>query len=184
MKPRHFLVIAVTVLSVIAADVMAGSKKVIDSKGIANMIFASKGISKGREDSAQLKTSFTSRDKIFARCYFPRAIGRFSRGEKLHLHLYLDGKVIWRGTYSGRTLPNAKWDQIQLYIRNTGDDDFNGRMSRALDRASSGSHKVMFVLLRDKFMKYKKVVKGNRVTKERVYKPVYLSKGIFNYVVK
>lgn len=185
MKHFHFLFFAgFIIVSMTAADVTARSYKKVDSQGIANMIFASAPIGKGKEGRVRLKTRFTSRDKIYARSYFPRAIGRFSRGEKCHVHLWLDGKVVWRGVYSGRTLPNSSWDQIQLYIKKTGDDDFKGGMSRALGRASSGSHQVQIVILRDKLMKYKYIKKGNRVTKEPVYKPVYLSKGKFTYIAQ
>lgn len=184
MKRIYFLPIAIlSLLCVRTEDASAKKFKKVDSKGIANMIFASRGIKKGKEKRVKLKKKFTSKDKIFARAYFPRKIGRFRRGEKCHVHIWLDGKVVWRGTYSGRSLPNASWDQIQLYIRNTKDDDFKGKMSRALQRASTGKHKVKIVIMRDKFIKYKYVKKGKRVTKRPVYKPVYLSKGTFSYVV-
>jgi len=185
MKRSYFLFITgICILTLAGADLFAKSYKKVDSAKTANMIFASSAIGKGKESSVTLKDSFTSSESIYARCYFPKAIGRFDKGEKCHLHLWVDGKVIWRGVYSGRTLPDASWDQIQIYIRNTGENDFNGAISNALDTVSSGSHEVQFIILRDKFMKYKYIKDGKSVTKEPVYKPVYLSKGKFNYEVK
>jgi len=185
MKRKQLLfAAALCALCIISEDAWAKKFKKVDSKGIANMIFASRGIGKGKEKSVTLKDSFTSGDKIYARAYFPRKVGRFKRGESCHVHIWVDGKVVWRGSYSGKSLPNASWDQIQLYIHNTGDDDFKGGMSRALKGLSSGKHKVMVTVVRDKFMKYKYVKAGKGVTKKPIYKPVYLSKGTFTYVAK
>lgn len=185
MKRGHvILVIGITMVSIATAGLVAQSTKKIDSEGIANMIFASAAIGKGQEGSAALKDSFTSGDAIYARCYFPGAIGAFSRGEKCHLHLWIDGKVAWRGVYSGASLPDRTWDQIQIYIRNTGEDDFRGAISNALDGLAAGDHEVQFVIVRDKFLKYKVVKKGAQVTQEPVYQPVNLSKGKFTYTVQ
>ena len=182
---KRYIFVSVVCVAVAAGGMLFGkSLKKVDNKGIANIVFASSAIEKGKESSAQLKTSFTSGDKIFARCYFPKAVGNFKNGETCHIHLWVDGKVIWNGEYTGRALPEPSWDQIQVYIRNTGDDDFRGAISNALDTVSSGSHEVQVVVLRDKFMKYKKVIKGNSVTKEPVYQPVYLSKGTFTYTAE
>lgn len=155
--------------------------KTINDKGQANFIFASQAIGKGKEHTVTLKTGFTPTDKIYARGYFPGAVGSFNDGEKMHVHMWADGKRIGNWTYGSP--PNARWDQMSLYLRNTGDDDFNGGMSRALDRLGSGSHTVKFYFVRDKFLKYKLVKKGNSVRKEPVYKPVYLTAGEFTYVV-
>lgn len=185
MKRSVFLfIVLLSVFSIAASAIFAGSLKKIDTKGIANIVFSSSAIEKGKENPAAMKTVFTSGDKIFARCYFPRAVGSFKNGETCHVHLWVDGKVIWHGEYSGRALPEPSWDQIQIYVRNTGDDDFRGAISNALDTVSPGSHEVQVVVLRDKFMKYKKVIKGSSVTKEPVYQPVYLSKGTFNYTAE
>ncbi len=176
-----FLSGALIFAALILAVTFLQAQRKIDSKGIGNMIFASTSISKGQESRVQLKTNFTPSDKIYARGYFPGPVGAFSRGEQMHVHLYVDGKVAWRGTYG--TPPNASWDQMSLYMRRTGDDDFKGGMSRALDTVTSGSHEVMVMFVRDKFLKYKEVIKGNSVTKEPVYAPVNLSKGKFTFVV-
>jgi hypothetical protein len=158
--------------------------KKVDSKGIANMVFASKPIPKNKERTVKIKKKFTPQDKIYARAYFPRAIGRFKRGEELNIRIWLDGKVIWRGGYSGRSLPNPGWKQMQIWIRNTKDDAFRGKMGRALDRATSGTHRVTITLVRDKFLKYKYVKTRRGVKKKPIYKPVVISKGTFKYVVK
>lgn len=163
---------------------LARKYKKVDSKGIANMVFASKPIPKGKERTVEIKKKFTPKDKIYARAYFPKAIGRFRRGEELNIRIWLDGKVIWRGAYSGRTLPKRRWKQMQIWIRNTKGDDFSGGMRKALDRATSGKHRVMITLVREKFIKYKYVKTRRGVKKKPVYKPVVISKGTFEYVVK
>lgn len=184
MKATCLVIVFAMIASIVAVDVMAQSTKEVDAQGVANIIFASSAIGKGQEKSAVLKDKFNSEDKIFARCYFPGPIGNFKKGEEAHIHLWLNGKVVWTGTYSGKGLPEPSWDQIQVYIRNTGDDDFRGAISNALATAPSGENKVQILILRDKYVRNKLVKKGNSVIEEPVFQPINLSKGSFTYTVK
>ena len=154
-----------------------GYKKIV--KGVGNTIFASRPIGLGKEHTVKLKTTFTSRQKIYSRAYFPGMVGRFSRGEKLHTDMWIDGKhktrVVWKRA------PKSSWKQTQNYIYRTGDDDFK---KNPLKRLRRGTYKVMIVTSRTKYTGTEKVFKNGRWTRKKVYKMIYLSKGKFTYIKK
>ncbi|MFH2141333.1 MAG: hypothetical protein ABIJ97_02840 [Bacteroidota bacterium] len=155
----------------------------INDKGIANMVFANKTIEKGQESNTSLKNSFAENEAIYARCYFPKPFGEYkaTSDEKYYIDLYLDGGFVER---LNQSYPDATWQQISLYIINTGDDDFKN-LENALINAGSGEHKLKVSVGIERYMKTKEVIQDDgSIKKEKVYNMLYLSDGEITITVK
>ena len=94
--------------------------------------------------------------------------------------MWINGKFKKRVAWSGKYVPDAHWMQTQTYIYKTGDDDFK---NNPLKNLSSGKYTIMILLSRSKYMGTKKVFKNGAWRKEKIYKPVNLSKGKFTFIV-
>ncbi len=164
----------------LAAAAQGQYRKVTDGKG--NMIFSTKRIALNQEASVPLKTEFKLGEPIFARAYFPGPFGAVKQGEEYFVDIWIDGNHAQRIKY--KNPPDPSWDTIQVLIANTGSDEARADLFSGL---SKGGHQVAIYCGKEDFMKTKAVAKktndGVQVSKEQVYKPVYLSEGKFTLVV-
>jgi hypothetical protein len=170
---------------VAAADIAYSQAKKfrkVDKSGEANIIFSSQQIQLNKESSVKLKTSFNYGEPIYSRVYFPGPIGKLREDEKLFADIWIDDKHAGRLTY--KTV-DPTWDTIQIFINNTGDDEFDASYFSGL---SSGSHKVSIYVAKENFMKSKKVAEikedSIEIKNKKVFTAKYLSKGTFTLVVK
>ena len=159
----------------------AQSMKKVNAAGEANFIFSSAAIEKGKENQARLKDTFTSNDKIFGRGYFPKALGKLSNGEEFFQWLYIDGKLTVKGALVD---VNPTWDQMQVWLYNTGEDDFS-TMSDALRRLSKGSHKVKVAFVRTVYTGSRKDFNDQgKLVEIKQYKPVNYTVGEFTFIAQ
>jgi len=158
------------------------SYKKIDSDGIANIVFASKAISKGAEASAGLKTEFKPGEAIYARCYFPQAFGKYNArtDEEFVVDVWINGRFAERKVWQH---PEKDWDQIQMYVANTGDDHFK-ELSSKLEFLDDGENTIMITVGLERYMHTKDVIQDDgSIRKEKVFKLQIISKGKFVIVV-
>ena len=156
--------------------------KKIDADGIANIVFASKSISKGAEASAGLKTVFKPGEAIYARCYFPQAFGKYNArtDEEFVVDVWINGRFVERKLWKH---PEKDWDQILVYVANTGDDDFKELASK-LDFLDEGENTIMVTVGLERYMHTKDVIQDDgSIKKEKVFSLQILSKGTFVIVV-
>ncbi|GAB4298291.1 MAG: hypothetical protein Kow0068_22220 [Marinilabiliales bacterium] len=182
MKKIFLITICVLLLSSFV-DAQITKYRKINEKGIANMVFSNKAIPKGQESSVTLKNSFSSGEAIYARCYFPKPFGQYnvSSNEDFFIDLYLDGKFVER---KKMLHPDADWDQISLYVLNTGDDDFKN-LEIALNNAGSGTHTLQVSVGFEKYNTTKKVVNSDGTIENKdVFNAVYISDGKIEINVK
>lgn len=151
------------------------------TNGMGNMIFSDKRIGLHKEKEAKLAATFRQGDTIFGRVYFPRAFGRLQHGEAAYLTMYVNDR------FAGRIKLGAiepRWETMQIEVCNT---NTSADFTRQLNELSSGTYKVVLNVMREGYMKDKYVGKsvdgGVQVSKQQVYKPVYLSKGGFSFIV-
>ena len=77
------------------------------------MIFASSPIPLRHEQAVTLQTEFSVPDPVYARAYFPVALGALVAGELWH-ELWINGELVKRYFYE--TLPEADWTQVQIWL--------------------------------------------------------------------
>lgn len=164
-------------LFVVTVSVALVSEDRALSANPGKMIFSNQQIKQGMEKRAPLKSEFTSSETIWARAFFPGRLGALRKGESLNLDIWIDGKFVRRTMVAK---PDPAWSQMQIYVRNTGNDDFNRTVFESLD---PGTHQVKISVVHDKFMKKKQVLREGRKVWEDVFAPAYLSEGTFTYVV-
>jgi hypothetical protein len=155
----------------------------IDADGAANIIFANKAIEKGKESSYELKSSFNSNEAIFCRCYFPKKYGDYKPrdDEEFVVDLWFNNKFLQRKVWQK---PDAEWDQIQVYLLNTGDDDIKS-FDQAISSAGSGTYKVRVLVGISRYQGTKDVIQPNgSIVKEKVFTMEYISKGDISLTVK
>jgi hypothetical protein len=158
------------------------SYKKIDADGIANIVFANKTISKGAEASAGLKTIFQPGEAIYARCYFPQAFGKYNArtDEEFVVDVWINGRFVERKLWKH---PENDWDQIQVYVANTGDDDFKELASK-LEFLDEGENTIMVTVGLERYMQTKDVIGDDgSIRKEKVFTLQILSKATFVIVV-
>jgi hypothetical protein len=156
--------------------------RVIDDEGIANVVFANNTISKGMEKHANLKTKFLSDESIYARCYFPAPFEHYDAKAKedFVVDLYVDGRFVER---KKMLHPDADWDQIQMYLLNTGDDDFK-RLESYISSLDSGNHSLLITVGLERFMHQKEIIKSDgTIVKEDVFNLQIISKGSITIIV-
>ncbi len=148
----------------------------IDEEGIANVVFANKSIEKGKEAQAGIKTSFKSDEAIYARCYFPQQFGKYNArsDEQFVVDVWVNGRFVERKRW---THPDADWDQILVYVANTGDDDFK-ELSSKLQFLDEGENTLQISVGLERYMHTKDVIQDDgSIKKEDVFKLEIISKG-------
>ena len=62
----------------------------LNKDGTGNIVFSKTLIKKNEESKNTLVTKFTSGDSIYARAYFPKAIGAFTGEEEGFIDMWVD----------------------------------------------------------------------------------------------
>lgn len=164
--------------------------KKINENGEANFIFATQAIPKGKESSIEssIKSEFKKGESIYARGYFPKMLSQIEpvgkEDVKVYVEMWINGKKKFRGDYDD--IPGS-WDQMSLYMSNTGDDDFKGRFNEELNSLSDGAHRVLIYFLQTYVPSDKKTIQvyndyGQLETRKNT-KVLYMTKGEFQYLV-
>ncbi len=183
MKNSIYLILLFAAALSNPANAQISAYRVIDKDGIANIVFANNTISKGMEKNANLKTKFNSNESIYARCYFPAPFEHYKAltKENFVVDLYIDGRFVER---KNMLHPDADWDQIQMYLFNTGDDDFN-RLESHVSSLDIGSHSLLITIGIERFVGQKEIVKADgTIFKEDVFNLQILSKGSITIVIE
>lgn len=143
-------------------DVVGHKYKKFHEEEYSNTIFSNEQIEVGKEDKTLIADIFTKPDKVYARSYFPKPVGKIS-GKDFYHELWIDKKLI-KTTYFSNP-PDPNWDQIQIWI---SEDEYKDELA-ALE---SGSHEVIIWVLKNVYVRVK-----NEWRKKR------LSVGKFTYNV-
>ncbi len=157
--------------------------RVIDKDSTGNIIFASKKIPVGGEDSVKIKDAFVLGEQIWGRAYFPKKFSdyKMNRRDSFCLFLYIDDKLIKRITQEP---PEADWGQMQVWLLGTGYDyfpDFAG----AMQSSGSDEHRVMVSIGIERYQGTKDVVMPDgSIEKERIFTLLTLCKGKITVVVQ
>ncbi|MBN1802981.1 MAG: hypothetical protein JW891_15840 [Candidatus Lokiarchaeota archaeon] len=152
--------------------------KKIHEENYCNTIFSTEPIELGKEKSSVIKDRFKKPEKIYARCYFPGAVGKV--GDKKFRHeLWIDGKLAKMIFF--KNPPEPDWDTIQVWV---SEDEYKSEISEL----SSGEHEVLLWVIKEEFggteVVSEKDSSGNIVQKEKeIWIPKRLSKGKIIYEV-
>ena len=179
---KNILIIFLVVLYTNTVFSQIEKFRVVNEKGIANMVFATIPIEKGKEGSISLQSSFKSNESIYARCYFAKPFGQYKvrTDAKYVVDVYLDGKFVERKTQGH---PEPTWQQVQVYVLNTGDDDFRN-LETAILNAENGSHKLKLSIGVERYLKTKEVVNSDgKIVNEKVFTMDYISDGEITLVI-
>jgi hypothetical protein len=155
------------------------SLKTTDAKGICNIVFASQPIEKGKESECKIKNEFSHGEAVYSRCFFPHNFGKFNArdDEQFVVDLFIDKKFTRRITWKH---PDNDWDQIQIYLINTGDDDFTD-LSSHLHTLERGIHTILVTVGLERYMHTKEIVNADgNITKEDMFTLQVISKGEFS----
>ncbi|PLX07427.1 MAG: hypothetical protein C0596_10840 [Marinilabiliales bacterium] len=147
----------------------------VNEEGISNLVFANQSISKGEESKFTLKETFDADETIYARAYFPQAISSYglASNEKIIVVAYIDGKQVDRVYIT----PKPEWDQMLVYVMNTGDDDFS-RLANELYYIDSGTHTLTISVGLQRYGYMETVIKDDgTITKHKVDKVVVISQS-------
>jgi len=158
------------------------SFKTTDAKGICNIVFASQPIEKGKEIECGIKSGFSQGEAVYSRCYFPHNFGMFNarEDEQFVVDLFIDKKFARRITWKH---PDNDWDQIQVYVVNTGDDDFTD-LSTHIHSLESGTHTILLTVGLERYMHTKEIVHADdSITKEDMFTLQVISKGEFSITI-
>ncbi len=175
MKKRIFIILSLICFGIVGSFAQSSTFKKINDDGIANLIFANKSISKGEENTYNLKAEFSADETIYARAYFPQEISTYglAANEKIIVVAYVDGKQVDRVYIT----PKPEWDQMQVYVMNTGDDDFS-RLASELYYMDSGTHTLTISVGLQRYGYMETVVKDDgTITKQKVDKVVVISQS-------
>jgi hypothetical protein len=107
-----------------------------DLKG--EIVFSKTPIGKGMVRKSELRTRFSRTETIYARAFFADPIGDIRAGESGFIDLWIDGRFVKRILFSNRDVP-AGITEVQIFILNTGQDDFEGTPFKALNK---GDHEI------------------------------------------
>lgn len=177
MKKKKFILVFICILFAGKfCEAQISKYRTIDEDGIANTVFSNNAIALGREADHNLKSVFNSTESIYTRCYFPKAFGNYNvlSKEQFVIDVWVNGRFVERKNMLN---PDADWDQIQVYLLNTGDDDFN-RLSGHIQGLTSGEHTLMLSVGVERFLDTKKVVNDDgRIIEEDIFNLLVLSKG-------
>ncbi|HNX58767.1 MAG TPA: hypothetical protein PKK43_06695 [Spirochaetota bacterium] len=126
---------------------------------VGEIVFATTPITKGSYSRIDTSDRFRQSDKIYARAFFRENVGELRDGESGFVDLTIDGRFIKRLLFTNRDIP--KWSmETQLFISNTGQDDFEGKPFVTLD---GGEHEVSFTIGREFMVENDSVSGGKRV---------------------
>ncbi|MBN2728696.1 MAG: hypothetical protein JXR53_05680 [Bacteroidales bacterium] len=179
MKRIMYLLPIIFTMSVSAQN----SYRQLDADGIANMVFANDAIEKNMEANYNLKTDFDGDESVYARVYFPKAFGSYSikSNEQFMVDVYVDGRFVQRKIWAN---PDSDWDQIQVYVLNTGDDDFS-RLSSHVETLDIGDHSVLVSVGIERYQKTKDIIQEDgSIERKDVFLMETISKGTFTIHIK
>jgi hypothetical protein len=172
---RTLILLSILSLGSAVCFAQESTYKQISDDGIANVVFANKSISKGEEVNSDLKTSFGADETIYARVYFPKTISSYglSSDEKIIVIAYADNKQVDRVYIT----PTSTWNQMQVYVMNTGDDDFS-RLANELYYMDSGEHTLTISVGLQRYGYMETVIKDDgTITEQKVDKVVVISQS-------
>ncbi|MDD3740155.1 MAG: hypothetical protein PHH30_02850 [Bacteroidales bacterium] len=174
-KTKYFVFLFVVCLWYNQTNAQTSSYRVINDEGIGNVIFAGESIPNSQESSVTIINQVKSGNPIFARAYFPKTISAYSikPDENIIAQVFVDNKSVDRMYIK----PKPEWDQMLVYVCQTGDDDFQ-RLSDELYYLDAGEHVLTIKIGLQVFSHYEKVLKDDgRFIEERVDKIIPLSEG-------
>ncbi len=153
--------VIVAILSFCAYSMAAGEDRADAGKSVpvGGIVFATTPITKGLYSRIDPSDRFRPADKIYARAFFRENVGDLRDGESGFIDLTIDGRFIKRLLFTNRDIP--KWSmETQIFISNTGQDDFEGKPFSSLD---GGEHEVSITVGREFIVKNDSASGGKRV---------------------
>ena len=184
MRIQNFVLLFTLLGFSFVANAQSSKFMSLNKDGTGNIVFSTTVIKKNEEGSSTLATKFSSGDSIYARAYFPKAIGAFTGEEEGFIDLWVDGKHEKRLNFSNKDVAADK-DQMLIYVYNTKDykPDFK---SEVWDGISAGEHRVKLVVGRTKFLRKGATAEfqGDKIVVKRddPHAPVYLSDSNFTFI--
>lgn len=102
------------------------------------ILFASVPVTHGAYAKVATRSMFSSSEKIYARIFLDQPVGEIRNNEAGFVDLWIDGRFVRRMTFTNRDLSRSQ-SEFQLFILNTGQDDFAGSPLSTLDQ---GEHDI------------------------------------------
>jgi hypothetical protein len=165
MIRRRFLGLVGAMILTAAVPAAAGS---LDPDG--RIVFSNRPIPRDLDSRATLKDVFQPGQTIWARAFFQRPLGPLTPDQHFFYDLWIDGRRRQRLVEFN---PDPAWDQFQVYVHQTGSDDFDPAHFRGLE---PGTHRVRIVIGLEK--------PHTTMTGIKEYESDVLAEGGFEYVVE
>ncbi|HNQ68899.1 MAG TPA: hypothetical protein PKN32_11005 [Bacteroidales bacterium] len=182
MKKIYLLVIALTVLGYHQISAQSSTYRVIDDEGVGNVIFANVAIPKSQENTVTIVDKVNQNSTIYARAYFPKTISSYQLkpDESIIVQVFVDNRAIDRAY----VMPKLEWDQMQVYVFNTVDDDFYS-LSNAINYLDEGEHTLCIKVGLQVFSHKEKVIRDDgSIVEESIDKIIPISEGKLTIIVE
>jgi|GEM_PF-3378015 len=141
----QFSLIAVLLLCTVVPSVGEDSQISPKQDPSGEIVFAKTPITKGSYARTETRDRFSPSDKVYARAFFREKLGELRDGESGFIDLTIDGRFIKRIIFTNSDI--ARWSgEAQIFIHNTGQDDFEGKPMAKLD---SSEHEILVTVGRD-----------------------------------
>jgi len=181
-KKMYLLVIALTFFGYYQISAQNSTYRVVNEEGVGNVIFANVAIPKSQENTVTMVEKVKEGSVIFARAYFPKTISNYQLkpDENIIVQAFVDNKSVDRAYIK----PNIEWDQIQVYVCNTGDDDFS-KLASELYYLDEGEHTLCIKVGLQVFSHKETVIREDgSIVEESIDKIIPLSEGKITIIVE